>query len=349
MVWISEPRETRTHLLSMWPALLLGGALALPGAIPALQLTQGVSPEIPAKANEIYVFERLPHHLAPLALRPSELTKKTLRFGAVVLGFLALWLIGWNLTLASGQATWPSALTILMKFAWGSLALSLFGFAWELAYWNHPLQAARLLKYYWFRLADIAVPLAVALAVGYLVSVLLERRPQLAALLLAVAISFPVWTMLDSSLERYQNPVAPADRKLKDHVAWKEACLWARNNTPSDAMFLVPRGSQSFEWFAHRAGLVTWKDVPQDAASLISWRDCYFDVFQRTNEKNGKRSFVPLAEQGAERIRQLAKNYQADYVITQAHVIAKEKPPLLLPTVYSNDAYKIYAIQPLSQ
>jgi len=355
LVWFTEPRESRTPLLSMLPALLLGGVLSLPGIVPALQLTQGVSVETAAEANEIYVFERLPHHLAPLAMRSSELTKKSLRFGAMVLVFVALWLLvknnatsffSWS-TLVPAQATLPSALTLLMKFAWGSLALSLFGFAWELVYWNQPAQAARLLKYYWFRLADVAVPLAVALAVGWLVSVLLERRPQGAALLLFVAISFPVWTLLDSSIDRYQNPAAPADRKLKDPNAWKEACLWARNNTPSDSMFLVPRGSQSFEWYAHRRGLVTWKDVPQDAASLVSWRDRYFDVFQRTNKENGKRSFVPLAEQGTERIRQLAQKYQTDYVITQAHVIAKEKTPLLLPTVYSNGAYKIYATTPL--
>jgi len=351
MVWITEPRETRTPLLSMLPALLLGGVLALPGIVPALQLTQGVSVETAAEANEIYVFERIPHHLAPLALRSSELIKRSLRFGAMVLGFVALWLLvknnatsffSWS-TVDPTQATWPSALTILMRFAWGSLALSLFGLAWELANWNHPALAAKLLKYYWFRLADIAVPLAMAMAVGWLVSVLLERRPRGAALLLLVTISFPVWALLDSSLERYQNPIPPADRKMKDPLAWKEACLWARENTPSDALFLVPRSSQSFEWYAYRKGLVTWKDVPQDAASLVSWRNRYFDVFQRTNEGNGERSFVPLAEQGADRIRQLAKRYQADYVITQ------EYPPLLLPAIYSNGAYKIYAITPPTQ
>jgi len=343
MVWLTEPRETRTRLLSMLPALLLGGALALPGIVPALQLTQGVTEKTAAEANEIYVFERIPHHLAPLALPTKELTKKGLRYGSVVLGFVVLWLLGRTSMLASGQATWPSALTILMRFAWGSLALSLFGFAWELAHWNHPTMAAKLLKYYWFRLADIAVPLAVALAVGWLVSVLLERRPRGAAVLLFVTISFPVWTMLDSSFERYQNPVPPADRKMKDHAAWKEACLWARKNTPSDAMFLVPRGSQSFEWYAHRRGLVTWKDVPQDAASLISWRDRYFDVFARTNGKDQRRSFTSLADQGADRIGQLAQKYQTDYVIT------KEYPPLLLPTVYSNSAYRIYATAPPTQ
>jgi len=329
LVWLTEPRENRMPLRAMLPALFIGGVLALPGIIPALQLTQGVSAETASEANEIYVFERIPHHLAPLTLPTKELTKKGLRFGSVVIGFIVLWLLTQKKSLGLNR---------LMRLAWGSLALSMFGFAWELATWNHPPLAAKLLKYYWFRLADIAVPLAVALAVGWLASSMFERRPKWAALLLTLAIAFPAWAMLDTSFVRYHNPIPPADRKMKDYLAWKEACLWARENTPHDAMFLVPRGSQSFEWYAHRRGLVTWKDVPQDAASLVSWRDRYFDVFQYTNKKSGKRSWVPLAEQGTERIRQLARKYQTDYVITN------EYPPLLLPTVYSNRAFKIYEI-----
>ena len=350
LVWVTEPQKKRTPLLSMLPSLALGGVLALPGVVPALQLTQGVSAETATEANEIYVFERLSHHLAPLALPSKELLKKATRYGKLVIIFSLLWLLTRNKNelkqedssgLNRSGLSRP-ALNRLMRFAWGSLALSVFGLAWELATWNHPAQAAKLLKYYWFRLADIAVPLAVALAVGWLASVMLERRPKWAALLLFVMVSFPAWILLDTSIVRYRNPIPPADRKMKDPLAWKEACLWARKNTPSNALFLVPRGSQSFEWYAHRKGLVTWKDVPQDAASLISWRDRYFDVFARKEEKGSRRSFSSFADQGAGRIAKLAQKYQIDYVIT------KEFPPLLLPAVYSNRAYRIYATTPLA-
>jgi len=341
LVWLSEPRAKRTPLLSMLPALILGGVLALPGIIPALQLTQGVSAETTAEANEIYVFDRLSHHLAPLTLRPSELTKKMIRFGAIVLGFLAIWFLS--------RTKRPEGLDRILKFALGSLALSSFGLVWELANWDRPALAASLLKYYWFRLADIAVPLAVAIGLGWLLALLLERRTKLAPLLLVLMIALPGYWMFDLSLARYQNPTPPADRKMKDPAAWREACAWARENTPDDAMFLVPRGSQSFEWYAHRKGLVTWKDVPQDAASLVAWRDRYFDVFTKIDEKGKRHSYGSLAEQGTERIGELAKKYQTNFVITRAHVASKERPPLLLPLVYSNRGYKIYATTPTSK
>jgi len=162
-------------------------------------------------------------------------------------------------------------------------------------------------------------------------------------------IFFPAYTMFDSSLERYRNPTPPADRKMKDPAAWQEACLWARENTPQDAMFLVPRGSQSFEWYAHRKGLVTWKDVPQDAASLVAWRNRYFDVFTKIDEKGKRRSYGSLADQGTERIGQLAKKYQTNFVITKAHVATKKRPSLLFPLVYFNRGYKIYATTPTSK
>ncbi len=327
-VWLMEPRGERASLRSMLPALLLGGLLALPGLLPVLQLTHGISAEITNEANQIYVFERIPHHLAPLTLPTPELIKKSLRYGLVVFAFCALWL--------AARKNSPQ-LNRLMRFAWGSLALSLFGLSWEWMNWNHPALAAKLLKYYWFRLADIAVPLAVCLAIGWLASTLVERRPKWAALLLLAATAFPAWFLCTWSIERYQTPIPPADRKMKDHVAWQEACQWARENSPTDALFLVPRKSQSFQWYAHRKSLVTWKNVPQDAATLIDWRDRYFDLFFYRNQQGKRRSYASLSDQGTERIRQLAKKYQIDYVVT------RESPPLLLPVVYANKSFAIYA------
>ncbi len=335
IVWLTEARQSRPTLRAMLPALLLGGVLALPGVVPALHLTQGVSAETAAEANQIYVFERLPHHLAPLALPTKELTKKSTRFGLLFAGFALLWLFS-----RASQSEGSVALNRLQRFAWGSIAFSVFGLTWELAAWNHPAIAAKLLKYYWFRLADIAVPVAAALAVFWLVSVLLNRRPKMAAWLLLATIAYPCWFLFPWSGQKHQTLTPPADRRIRSHLDWQQACQWARENTPTDALFIVPRSSQSFEWYAHRSGLVTWKDVPQDAATLVAWRNRYFDVFQRTNSDDGQRNFVLLAEQGAPRIKQLAKKYQTDYLI------ARDYPPLLLPKVYHNNSYTIYATPP---
>ena len=79
------------------PGLVGGGLIALLGVVPALRLTWGESPEIVAKANQIYVFDRLPHHLALLALPTEELVQR-LRRHAVLLA--AMWLLVGAKTLA---------------------------------------------------------------------------------------------------------------------------------------------------------------------------------------------------------------------------------------------------------
>ena len=72
----SEVRQATSlfrALLSMLPGLVVGGLLALLGLVPALALTWNESPEIVAEANRIYVFERLPHHLALLTMPPEDI------------------------------------------------------------------------------------------------------------------------------------------------------------------------------------------------------------------------------------------------------------------------------------
>ncbi|NOZ39616.1 MAG: hypothetical protein GXP24_05250 [Planctomycetes bacterium] len=353
-VWLWQPRDNRPTLASMLPALLLGGVFALPGVVPALHLTQTVSPETVSQANQIYVFDRLPHHLSPLTLSGRELGRKALRFGLLLLGFAWLRFFCTRQTLCIQQPENPPLappcegggldsssfrpLDLLMRFAVATLVISVAGLAWELATWNHPAVAARILKYYVFRLADIAVPLATSLGVGWLTHRLLLRQSKWGVALLLLAVSLPTLHLLNISRTRFQTPCPPADRRLKDVAAFREACDWVRDHTPTDALFLVPRHAQSFKWYASRSDLVTWKDVPQSADALLTWRKRFFDVHKHYNEAGEYVSYGSLASQGTARIRELAEKYQFDYVLTN------EYPPLLLPVVYTNDTYTIYSV-----
>ena len=338
MVWLWQPRDERPSVSSMLPALLLGGALSLPGVLPALQLTQEVSPETVDQANQIYVFDRLPHHLSPLTMSGPELGKKALRFSLLLLGFAWLRFFCSRQLVGKGdEAVSFRKLDLLMRFAVGALVLSVVGLAWELATWSSPALAARLLKYYVFRLADIAVPLATCLGVGWFMQAISKRRPNWAALLLIVAIALPTWHLVSLSWSRYENPCPPADRKLKDPAAFREACDWIRKSTPKGALFLVPRLAQSFKWYAGRSDLVTWKDVPQNAADLLVWRERYFYVHWHYDEAGEYVAYRSLGWQGTGRIRELAKKYRVDYVLTD------EYPPLSLPVVYANDSYTLYS------
>ncbi|MGI9430425.1 MAG: DUF6798 domain-containing protein [Bythopirellula sp.] len=338
-VWWLQSRHERPTLKSMLPALMVGGLFALPGVLPALLLTQSASPETVAEANQIYVFDRLPHHLAPLTLPSAELQKKALRFGLLLVGFAWLRYFCFR-QLASNQDASASLAPLdrLMRFATAALLISVAGLGWELATWNHPALSARFLKYYWFRLADIALPVAVSLGLFSLAQTMIHRQRKWGFALLTLCLALPTCHLFNTTWARFEAPRPPADRKMNHYASYRAACDWIRENTPQAAVFLVPRRAQSFKWNANRSDLVTWKDVPQNAADLITWRDRYFHVHSHYNEDRQRVIYRSLAAQGTDRIRKLAEQYKIDFVLT------KEYPPLFLPVVYGNAHYTLYSV-----
>ena len=89
--------------------------------------------------------------------------------------------------------------------------------------------------------------------------------------------------------------------------------------------------------------MINWKDVPQDAATLITWQDRYFDVFWYYDESGKYVPYGSLALQGTSRIRELAAKYRFDFVIT------REYPPLGLPVAHANASYTVYAARPAAE
>ncbi len=351
-IWLRQSRADSPRLEAMLPWLLLGGLLALPGILPAIQLTAEVPAAVSTEANQIYVFHRLPHHLAPLTLPSDELAERAIRFGILLLGFCALGFLfqkAQRSALVSPKPDSPEhvdqnvGLARMFQFAEASLILFLLGAIWELATWNHPPLAAKLLKFYWFRLADVALPLVVSFAIVWQVYRLIRSHSKWATLALLLAAAYPGWHLYTVSAARWDWPAAPADRRIRNPLAWKEVCEWARQNTTTNDLFLVPRKSSTFKWYAGRNDLVTWKDVPQDANSLLIWRDRYQNVFAYTDQFGERQLYYSLAEQGTERIQKLAEKYGVDYVVT------KEYPPLFLPVAFTNESFTIYATSPTSK
>ena len=329
----------------MSPALLLGLILALPGLIPALQLSANVSSEVNREAARIYVFERLPHHLAPLEEPAAYIVMRLRRFAVPLLGFLVLWQWLQNSPTANESSTAANrvALRRLCRFAAITFLISVAGLLWELACKSNPLLAAALLRYYLFRMADVGVPLAASLLGCFWLELKLRQQDKLAPWALVTALLLVTWHLGGMTWERWKLPIPPADKKISGVTGWQEACDWVRANTPQDAMLLVPRNSQSLSWRAERKSLVTWKDVPQDAASLLPWFEKYQDVFLYEDEWGEIVPYGSLAEQGTERIQKLASKYEIDYLIT------REYPPLDLPQVFSNAWYIIYDVTPSDQ
>jgi len=320
-------RGDRPPLRAMWPAVLGGFLLSLPGLVPSLGLTWGVDGDLVPRANEIYFFKRLAHHLVPAGLPPGFVDR-----------FLLLTLF-WGLLewITPGDATRRR----LRTFTVGALAIAGVGLLINLLANVSTSLAAGLLRFYWFRLSDVAVPLAVAMVAGAYVAHLLRVNPRAGRWALAVAVLVAGFHVGGYAVTRPFRTEPRADRRrVADYVAWRRACGWVAlsGQVPREARFLTPRMSQTFKWYAGRAEVATWKDIPQDARSIVRWWGELNDIYGLADPQRGDRWCESLTELGAERLESLGAKYRADYVLTQA------RPRLDLEVVYQNRSYVIYRL-----
>lgn len=322
VAWLLAGKE-RPALRSLWPGAVGGLVLSLPGLLPSLWLTWGVAPELVQKANHIYVFERLAHHL----VFSSFPTLFLLRFGLL----LVLWLMLCRATPARGPVQ------RLRGFVAGALAILLGGLIVNVLLLFDPPLATGLLKFYWFRLSDVAVPMGVALLGVWWIVQLRPVRPALARALLAGAIGIAALHVGDFAVRR-PFPRVPRAARLTNYSAWRDVCEWIAQSgeIPGDATFLTPRMNQTFKWYAGRSEVANWKEIPQDAASIVEWWDRLEQLHGTGSELRPYRWRASLAELSPERLRQLGEKYGAAYVVTES------SPPLELPLVYRNRTYAVY-------
>ena len=189
--WVIEAlfsrRSSKPRFFKFLPGLALGGAVSLLGVVPALRLDAGATPDVVAASRQIYVFKRLSHHLVASSLPWSFL----LRFGALTLAFfllVALCAIYFRYAKARGlkapeyerldaQAEETTLrFARLRRFVVASVLFACFGIVVDFGakYWaklgliSDPRDVAGILRYYWYRLSDWAVPLGVVAFAGRL-------------------------------------------------------------------------------------------------------------------------------------------------------------------------------------
>ncbi|MCO6044491.1 hypothetical protein NG895_11300 [Aeoliella sp. ICT_H6.2] len=337
-LWLAGWRRQQS-LVGMLPGLLLGGVISLAGIIPALSTSAGAAPEVRAEAAQVYVFERLPHHLAPLHKPAEWIAERALRHSTVATLFALLFVLRLRTLRMEECSTLRDDPACRMAFyAAGAIVLALIGVVIELAFWNHPATSASLLRYYWFRIVDVAVPMAAALLWIRLLADLLAARYRWAPAMLAIML-LVAGVPLGLELRDYtKKPVAVSDARRRDVSDWLDVCTWVKENTPSDALFLTPRGNTSFKWHAERAEVVTYKDIPQNATGLIEWRQRLYDVFKPDGDPDAL-WVGNLGELGTARIMHLADKYNSRYVLT------RHGTPVSLPIAYDNETYVVYEIQ----
>ena len=331
LAWFWRRQEDQLSLVDLVIWLFVGGLCALPGLVPAVQLSgQATAAEL-QEASRIYTFRRLAHHLVFQRFPWGNM----LRFGVLV---LAWWYV-------SNRVAPTDRLLRLQTIVRGSLLITATGIAIDFLTGPFLDVRALLLRYYWFRLSDVFVPLGLAISI-----VTLRGSPRrketdwlLAGSFLAAAIGIG-WGMGENGFAarsaglQQQHWPAISDRGLDAEqidADWREACHWVRKHpdvVPRNTIFLAPTRQQTFKWFAGRAEVVTWKDVPQDATGLIAWWQRRQDVYLLGD--------WPWQEY--EKLANLIDRYGVTHVIWP-------RPPEDVPSpeatlLFGNDSFVIYEL-----
>jgi hypothetical protein len=128
---------------------------------------------------------------------------------------------------------------------------------------------------------------------------------------------------------------------------WLAVCAWVQISTPANALFLTPREQQTFKWYAGRAEVVNWKDVPQDARGIVEWKRRMNEVYPRTREHHRH----DLAAFSDAELVALADQYGVRYVLVDQTRAAR---PLGLVRLYPlgevhNASFAVYRVPEASE
>jgi len=145
--------------------------------------------------------------------------------------------------------------------------------------------------------------------------------------------------MLPASVSAPLPPMTPAQRE-QWALDWRDACQWAKENTPKDARFLTPRRQQTFKWYSHRGEVANWKDVPQNARAIIDWRDRMQEIYTPETRRFG------LGGRAVKELKMLGEKYGADYVLLdQSLAPGRLRLRRVYPEPFSESRFAIYRLR----
>lgn len=126
----------------------------------------------------------------------------------------------------------------------------------------------------------------------------------------------------------YHQEVKPVEQRGD----WVSMQLWAKQNTPQDAVFLIPPHHSGFRVYSERSIVVEWRDGTQQYFDI----DYSYEWWARITQigKNGK----GYGDLSPEQLVEICRKYGASYIVFPAG------KPLPFSHVYQDSAYRIYLL-----
>ncbi len=381
IAWLWMPGLwARARQQAIW--LTVATTIGLAGVIPA-----GLGLNSPNKvgnlvASQIHVYKRLAHHQCPSLFAFDRHVAGGVSLALLIAATILAWRMLRN---ESRQRLRQDPVAWLLTLGWIAVLFSAIGLLIDQVFsLSNPIFASQLLRFYWFRWSDIAVPLAWTLtfwklteagfqsllatngAVTPLGKRSLQRENKSAPeqitapkriwlqwamasqIIASVLVLFLIVRHTQANFAR-QHPAAddilmkaPMARAIDTdrYVDWLAVCDWARKNSPSDSLWFTPEHQQTFKWYAGRAEVVCWKDVPQDNASVRKWYERIV-LCRQPRTKNDERT-----EWTSDQIIALSRRYGFRWVLVDR---GTQINPLLdlelkYPTETQNKSFAIFRI-----
>lgn len=267
----------------------------------------------------IYVYLRLPRHLAPFTW-PAERWEEALGpVLALLLAALLWWWITAHRPLLCRRADLQPSVMAQFK-GWTTAAAVLFSLGLVVARVDGQ---GRWLRFYPFRFGDSLVPLLLALLLASLLQLLIARvgRGRLWIGLLAAALLWIQAPALVSGAVLRPGEVfaAPAERQ-----ALNRALL--RFSSPASVVLTPPRGFEDLSWRLQRSPVVQFKLFPSAAEAIQQWYSRLVAVSGAVPQEGGELGFSAArvltgsyGTQSPARLLELAHRYGAAAIVTEAN------------------------------
>ncbi len=342
-----------------WGILLSTAGLVV-GVVPAVIIDWGTPTVVTTQAALIQVYSRLGHHLAPSMFTAARWQAFLILFGITVILAASGGLLGFfkisrflpsfnsppNRTNATARKLPVTKNQLLdrrpigLKWILGHalFAISIASIACAIDFGGGGLSrevVAKILKYYWFRWNDVAMPMAaMALAIWLATSITSATGKRIAFLSLiavgsALVLQQVAWHRQEwvgsGEKARLLNRSDSREEQEAELRDWLAVCQFIREKTEPGELWLTPRNQQTFKWHTGRAEVAAWKDMPQDAASVVEWA-------RRLNEVYPTDSDRKLQPWSTEKISELHQHYRFRYVLIDRRIRGQSPP--LLPLLY---------------